>query len=81
MWRECRETHRIIKLVGSCGFASHETTSDTLGKYDIVEELALIRTLGTGGQADTYPIAPLFRVSAGDTERGAKVAELRGLGE
>jgi hypothetical protein len=54
-------------LVGSCGFAYHETKSDTLGKYGIVEELALIRTLGTGEQAYTYPLVPLFRVSSGYT--------------
>jgi hypothetical protein len=62
----CGESARIFtgydmsKLVGSCGFPSHETTSDTLCKYCIVEELALIRTLGTGEQAYTYPIVPLW---------------------
>jgi hypothetical protein len=55
----------MSNLVGSCGFPSHETASDTLDKYGIVEELALIRTLGTGEQAYTYPFVPLFRVSAG----------------
>jgi hypothetical protein len=55
---------RCHKLVGSCGVASHEPTSDALDKYGSAEELTLIRTLGTGEQAYTYPIVPLFRVSA-----------------
>ena len=55
----------MSQLVGSCGFASLETTSDALGKYGSAEELALIRTLGTGEQAYTNPIAPLFRVGVG----------------
>jgi hypothetical protein len=60
------------KLVGSCGFASHEPTSDTLEKCGSAEELALIRTLGTGEQAYTYPIVPLFRVSAGGIPKEAR---------
>ena len=60
------------KLVGSCGFASHETTSDALGKYGSAEELALIWTLGTGEQAYTYSIVLLFRVSAGGIPNEAR---------
>jgi hypothetical protein len=68
-----------LKLVGSCGVASHETKSDALGKYDSAEELALIQTLRTGEQACTYPIVPLFRVSAGGIPKA--LARILGAGE
>jgi hypothetical protein len=38
----------MSRLVGNCGFASHDTTSDALKKYSVADEMALIRTPKTG---------------------------------
>jgi hypothetical protein len=54
-----------LELVGNCGFASHDTKSDALGKYGVPEEVELIRIPGTGVKAYTSPIAPLSKVSVG----------------